>query len=410
MSVGVGGGGILVPILNIILGLSIKESTTLSQAMIAAAGIGSAVYALTHPHPYLPWKPLIDFNLVLVIIPALLLGVSVGVLANVVSPDWAVTLVLLTALVYMCIRTWKQAKRLQILEKQARALEALRWSAEEAETGSDCMIMDGPPIGFSSLRPRTRPDIPWGQLFKVVILWAIFAAIQVSRSNLTRCTWMYAGLNSVQVLVAVFATIWFVRRTLEAAQDWTDESWELSPQVPLLEEDRMLFESSSQPDTAPITKRHLHLAAASAVGAGTVAGFIGMGGGFLLNPLLLEFGAHPQVAASTSSLLVLFSSAAATMAFITEGRLDGSLAMVFGTVCCASAFVGVYVLAKVVKKRGASAVVFLLAGVIAFGTVATAVFGSRKLWKDFSSGGKFPGLQPFCRVPSDDDNDGCWGL
>lgn len=408
MAVGVGGGGTLVPILNIVLGLSIKESTGLSQAMIAAAGIGSAVYALTHPHPYFPWKPLIDFNLVLVIIPALLLGVSIGVLANAVSPVWAVTLVILGMLIFMSRRTWKLARKLRILEKQAQALEALRWSAEEAETGSDCMVIDGPPMGFAGLRQHNRPHIPWGQFIQLLVLWAIFAALQVGKSTHARCTWIYAGLYSLQVLLALLATIWFIRRTLEATQDWTDESWELSPQAALLEDDRLLFESSSQ-EAVPIQRRHLNLAAASAVGAGAIAGYIGMGGGFLLNPLLLEFGVHPQVAASTSSLLVLFSSAAATTTFIAEGRLDITLALVFGSVCCAAAFVGVFVLAKVVKNRGASAVVFLLTGVIVVGAIATAAFDGRKLWQDFTSG-QISGLQPFCRPPSDDDNDGCWGF
>lgn len=34
------------------------------------------------------------------------------------------------------------------------------------------------------------------------------------------------------------------------------------------------------------------------------AGLLGIGGGMIVNPLLLEFGTHPHVAAATSTLMV----------------------------------------------------------------------------------------------------------
>lgn len=41
--------------------------------------------------------------------------------------------------------------------------------------------------------------------------------------------------------------------------------------------------------------------------AGHTAGLLGIGGGMIVSPLLLELGVHPLVAASTSSLMVWFS-------------------------------------------------------------------------------------------------------
>lgn len=41
------------------------------------------------------------------------------------------------------------------------------------------------------------------------------------------------------------------------------------------------------------------------IGAGLLAGFLGLGGGLITGPLLLELGAHPQVATATSSFMIV---------------------------------------------------------------------------------------------------------
>lgn len=47
----------------------------------------------------------------------------------------------------------------------------------------------------------------------------------------------------------------------------------------------------------------LVMSAAGSLIAGVIAGLVGLGGGFAIGPLLLEFGAHPQVYNLCSKLL-----------------------------------------------------------------------------------------------------------
>jgi uncharacterized membrane protein YfcA len=124
MSAGVGGGGILVPVFHILLGLGVKGATGLSQAVIAAAGLGALAFSITRPHPTTPWRPMIDFTLALVLTPALLLGVSVGVIVNAVSPAWVVILSILAVLSFMAQRTFTVAVRLRDAERQVRTASA----------------------------------------------------------------------------------------------------------------------------------------------------------------------------------------------------------------------------------------------------------------------------------------------
>ena len=431
MSAGVGGGGILVPIFNIILGLSIKESTGLSQAVIASSGIGVALFSLTNSHPHFPSKPLVDFNLVLILTPALLLGISFGVLVNAVSPNWLVFAAILVVLSYMAQRTLRAAIALRNKEREAEALEALRWSAENAGNGSDCALDSGQTpfsTALNAMQQWSRPELPWMQIAQVLTLWVIFALLQLGKSRHGRCTIPYASFYAVQVAVALFATLYFVQRSLrsgtptpgrEGGGGETGETTLPSNRVPLLEsieeqqengeggegnENEVGFPFSS----SSLDKKRLTTAAGVAVGAGALAGLIGMGGGFLLNPLLLEIGIHPQVASATSALMVLFSSSSAALSFAVDGRLNIELAAVFGAVCCVAGFLGVTLLTKVVKKRGASVVVFLLAGVMTLGIVATLAFGGSQVFHEISTAGKFPGFQSFCKHHHHDLRDILW--
>ena len=50
--------------------------------------------------------------------------------------------------------------------------------------------------------------------------------------------------------------------------------------------------------------------------SGMLAGLLGIGGGTILGPLLLEIGLHPVVSTSTSNFLVLFTSSSTSIQFI----------------------------------------------------------------------------------------------
>lgn len=58
--------------------------------MITGGAIIGFFYNVRLQHPTLR-KPLIDYNVALVLEPMLLLGISVGVLLNIVFPSWLIT-------------------------------------------------------------------------------------------------------------------------------------------------------------------------------------------------------------------------------------------------------------------------------------------------------------------------------
>ena len=61
---------------------AVKDAAVISQAIITGGAIAGASFALFQVHPLQPDKPLIDFDLALLLIPSLLLGTSIGKLTS----------------------------------------------------------------------------------------------------------------------------------------------------------------------------------------------------------------------------------------------------------------------------------------------------------------------------------------
>jgi hypothetical protein len=62
--------------------------------MITGAAVSTVYCNLKLKHPTLD-MPVIDYDLALLIQPMLMLGVSIGVICNVIFPDWLVTVLLI---------------------------------------------------------------------------------------------------------------------------------------------------------------------------------------------------------------------------------------------------------------------------------------------------------------------------
>ncbi|CAI7881918.1 unnamed protein product, partial [Closterium sp. NIES-54] len=90
---GVGGGGLFVPMFNLLLGYDAKTSTALSKSMIMGGALASVCFNVQLKHPTFH-QPLIDYGLARLMQPTLLLGISVGVTCNVIFPPWLITVML----------------------------------------------------------------------------------------------------------------------------------------------------------------------------------------------------------------------------------------------------------------------------------------------------------------------------
>jgi uncharacterized membrane protein YfcA len=136
------------------------------------------------------------------------------------------------------------------------------------------------------------------------------------------------------------------------------------------------------------------------ISAGVAAGLLGIGGGMVKGPIMLEMGVLPPVQSVTASYMILYTSSSTTLQFAIAGQFPGTLqydyVAWFAFVGCLGGLCGQKVVAYLVKKyKRESIMVFLLAGTIGLSTVAMGYIGLRNTLHDLELGSHM-GLASLC--------------
>jgi uncharacterized membrane protein YfcA len=107
-----------------------------------------------------------------------------------------------------------------------------------------------------------------------------------------------------------------------------------------------------------------------AFGAGVTAGLLGIGGGLILGPLLLDLGLHPIISTATSNFLVVFVAASTSLQFIIHGMMNfryGLVCIIFSTI---GSYIGTLLIQKLLETtKRSSILIFSLSIVLAVSTI-----------------------------------------
>ena len=110
--------------------------------------------------------------------------------------------------------------------------------------------------------------------------------------------------------------------------------------------------------------------------AGVLGGLLGIGGGMIVSPLLIELGVIPTVAAATSAMAVMITSSSAMLQFLLLGFLRWDYTLFFMLVGIVGTFVGQTGVNWAVKKYGrVSLVIFAVAIIMALAIVLMTING-----------------------------------
>uniref|UniRef100_A0A6N2N2I5 Uncharacterized protein n=1 Tax=Salix viminalis TaxID=40686 RepID=A0A6N2N2I5_SALVM len=373
---GVGGGGIFVPMLTLIIGFDAKSSTAISKCMITGAAASTVYYNLKLRHPTLD-LPIIDYDLALLFQPMLVLGISIGVVCNVIFADWMITILLIilfigtsTKAFLKGVETWKKETILK--QEAARILESAGDDSEEDEYRP---LSGGPSGGGEAENKEPKKEevsiienVHWKELGLLFAVWCAILALEIAKNYTTTCSVAYWVLNLLQIPVAVGVS-----------------SYEA---VGLYKGRRKI---ASKGETATNWRAHqLVLYCVCGVLAGVVGGLLGLGGGFILGPLFLELGIPPQVSSATATFAMTFSASMSVVEYYLLKRfpvpygelftdqhcmnlrwkpvsyrvlppLISNTALYFVAVATVAAFVGQFVVRKLINLLGrASLIIFIL--------------------------------------------------
>ncbi|XP_016562673.2 sulfite exporter TauE/SafE family protein 3 isoform X1 [Capsicum annuum] len=370
---GVGGGGIFVPMLTLIIGFDPKTSTAISKCMITGAAGATVYYSLKLRHPLLD-LPIIDYDLALLFQPMLLLGISIGVVLNVLFAEWMVTILLIILFLVASIKaffkgfeTWK--KETIIKEEAVRRLTSNDAGGEEVAY----KLIPGGPKNDSTFTNEVYKakevsifdNMYWKDTAILIAVWIIILFLHVSKNYAPTCSTAYWILNLLQLPIAVGASAY------EA--------------VCLYKGSRVVLSSGEAVTTWKV--HQLILYCFCGILAGIVGGLLGLGGGFILGPLFLELGIPPQVSSATAAFVMIFSSSMSVIQYYLLGRFPVPYALYFIAVAIVAALVGQHVVRRIISIVGrASVIIFILALTIFVSAISLGGFGIADTIKKIEEG------------------------
>ncbi|KAF0918971.1 hypothetical protein E2562_027517 [Oryza meyeriana var. granulata] len=367
---GVGGGSLFLPILNLVAGLSLKGATAYSSFMVTGGAASNVLYNLLcmgggvgggRPAA----AALIDYDIALLFQPCLLLGVSIGVVCNVMFPEWLITALFALFLAFCTAKTCRAG--LKIWSSESRDATA-RDSKEPLmlPPGTDGNGGAGDDAGF-----------PWKDVAVLVMVWLCFFVLHVfigdkhgkGMIRIKPCGVAYWSITLSQVPFAGAFTAYIIYAKRKKQVVHNQEDGKANP-------------DNTKMDTLPTLVFPL-----AAFVTGALSGLFGIGGGLLLNPVLLQIGIPPQTAAATSSFMVLFCASMSMVQFILLGMKGIGEASVYAGICFVASVVGAVVIERAIRKSGrASLIVFLVTGIMALSTVIVTFFGALDVWAQYTRG------------------------
>ena len=135
------------------------------------------------------------------------------------------------------------------------------------------------------------------------------------------------------------------------------------------------------------TGRNVYLYPALSGFAGMFGGLLGIGGGMIMGPLLLELGMLPNNTQATSATTVMITSGAAMFQFLFLGMLIPDYGIFFALMGFVATFFGQTALDYLVKKYNTTSfIVFSIALVMIIAVILMAVAGVIRIVAEIENG------------------------
>eukprot|EP00550_Attheya_septentrionalis_P004493 CAMPEP_0198283952 /NCGR_PEP_ID=MMETSP1449-20131203/3532_1 /TAXON_ID=420275 /ORGANISM="Attheya septentrionalis, Strain CCMP2084" /LENGTH=513 /DNA_ID=CAMNT_0043980857 /DNA_START=181 /DNA_END=1722 /DNA_ORIENTATION=+ len=399
---GIGGGGILVPVYILLLRFPVKHAVSLSNVTIFGGGVANILLNSMKRHP-LADRPLIDWDLMLVMEPLTMAGALIGADLNEMLPDVIIVVLLVILLTFIANKTLKKARDMYAKEshhfkmieldttghdpddetpifadsKQLPINSSLPIESSknnygalsdmngnlEVETTTDDSTDDGssikPHLALAKILKREK-STNLHNLIILVELCVTVITINVMKGGgafesplgIECGSWSFYAAEAIMLgiilSISLYARCYLLRQTKEkqlAKYEYVEGD--------------LMWDSRS-------TLIYPSICAC----AGLAAGLFGIGGGIIKGPLMLAMGVHPSVVSATSACMILFTSFTATTSFMVFGELNYQ----YATVCLVLGFMatllGQIVMALLIKKYNRiSYIAFTIGFVVAISAV-----------------------------------------
>jgi uncharacterized membrane protein YagU involved in acid resistance len=130
---------------------------------------------------------------------------------------------------------------------------------------------------------------------------------------------------------------------------------------------------------------------------GVMSGMLGVGGGIILTPLMLELGVLPKVASSTANFLLVFTASSGSFLFIISNQLIWDYAIFYAFMCSVASVVGsIYISAYIKRTNRMSVLIYMLFYLMIFSLMILPINGIKHAYYDLKSGFNLFQFRSFC--------------
>ena len=381
---GIGGGGVLVPIYILVMGFSPKHAIPLSNITVFGGALANTVLNVRKRHP-LADRPLVDWDLILVMEPLTIAGALIGAFMNKLLPEGLLVVSLVALLSFTAYTTLNKAIRMYKAETRAMLAERKQIRAdgtveseltklaremeeeEELEDDATASLLDGQEeshigeVEEGTQHHSGKDNANFKDEKNDDDTSTFSSAIELQDKELLAKLLeedRHVPMKHVKVLVLTFGIIIFVNLMkgggafpsplgirCGSPSFWIANAimlgWIISVSIfarSYLVNRYFQKEKVGYPYVDGDIKwdeRATVVYPVVCTAAGLFAGMFGVGGGIVKGPLMLAMGVHPKVSSGSSACMILFTSFSATTSFIVFGLLD----LEYGVVCTLLGFV-----------------------------------------------------------------------
>ncbi len=347
---GIGGGGFLVPIYILILYFPPKHAIPLSNVTVFGGAVGNTLLNLSKRHP-LADRPLIDWDIIVLMEPLTVAGAIVGANLNKVLPEAVIVVLLDIILLLMAYKTLKDAMHIYEQENQdACSSESQNEQIGKGELNPNISVTSNLTTDVTDYGTTTDKDandlelsqsfIDKGQqilLEKLMIderrtpLWNVMVIVGMFLIILVFNVLKGGGSFPSPLGIKCGSTAFWIAQLFLLA---CTVSVSCMARTHVLEKVRIREHANYVYLPCDIhwdARSTIIFPLLSAI-SGLIAGMFGLGGGIVKGPLMLALGVHPAVTSATAACMILFTSFTATSAFAVFGLLIPEYAATFAMV------------------------------------------------------------------------------
>lgn len=349
---GVGGGGIFVPLLISMSGLRPGDAIPLSQVMIVFSSFVNLCLFIGQKQSNAD-RAKIDYNCAALLEPMLVLGVTLGVLINRMAPQWLLTVLLSLTLGYAFWRTLKKARK-QRTDELNYPYSPVR---KEERSWDEALSSHMQQVTFWT-------NENYRAILLILLVWMlVFVSNWAQHAILKTCSFEFVVFLASTAATLAILTYAILQWGIHAEHD--------------VQSDDIKWQGTGCDFQYPLI----------GLGAGALGGLLGIGGGMIMSPLLLELGMHPERVQATTACFVFLSSTMATLQFSLMKSYDSQYVLWYGSITVVATILGQYWCDIYVRQnRRYSLITFSIAGVLCVSLILMCFIGVSDAVEDYLDG------------------------